>query len=56
MTSSVFEVFLYTLIPLAAAAVGGTTSMFWKPGPRAGSAIQHFAAGRPSRGVQEGGT
>lgn len=40
-----WQAFLFTLIPLAAAVASGIVSSFWKPGPTARSYIQHFAAG-----------
>jgi len=39
------EAVLYTLIPLAAVAVGAIATTFAKPSPTMRSAIQHFAAG-----------
>lgn len=39
------KVLLYVLFPVCAMMVGGIIASFRTPGPRLGSAIQHFAAG-----------
>lgn len=39
------SVLLYVLFPVCAMMVGGIIASFRTPGPRLGSAIQHFAAG-----------
>lgn len=43
--STFVSVLLYVLFPVGAMIVGGTIAAFRSPGPRLGSAIQHFAAG-----------
>ena len=39
------RIFLFTFIPIIAMILGGGIAVFRTPGPRLGSAIQHFAAG-----------
>lgn len=43
--SQLGTVILYTLIPVATAAVAGAIAAYKPPRPRAASAVQHFAAG-----------
>ncbi|MFZ2236095.1 MAG: transporter [Dokdonella sp.] len=39
------QAIVYTLIPWAALVLGAIVTVFWPPGPKVRSAIQHFAAG-----------
>ena len=43
--NSVLHVFLLSLMPVAAAAIGAVTAVSWPPGARVKSSLQHFAAG-----------
>ena len=45
MSDALTQVWLFTLAPVAAMAVGGAVAAFRPPGARLGSAVQHFAAG-----------
>jgi ZIP family zinc transporter len=45
MSDLFLKVVLFTLIPVSAAILGGIIAAYRAPGPRLGSAIQHFAAG-----------
>lgn len=45
MASPIGEALLYALLPVAATTVGGIVASVRVPGPRTGSAIEHFAAG-----------
>ena len=45
MSELFIKVLLFTIFPVAAAILGGIIAAFRPPGPRLGSAIQHFAAG-----------
>ena len=45
MSELFIKVLLFTIIPVAAAILGGIIAAFRPIGPRFGSAIQHFAAG-----------
>lgn len=45
MSELFIKVLLFTLIPVAAAILGGIIAAFRPLGPKLGSAIQHFAAG-----------
>ena len=45
MSDALTQVWLFTLAPVAAMAVGGGVAAFRPPGARLGSAVQHFAAG-----------
>lgn len=45
MSELFLKVILFTVIPVVAAMAGGVIAAFRPPGPKLGSAIQHFAAG-----------
>lgn len=45
MSDLFIKVILFTAIPVVAAMAGGIIAAFRPPGPKVGSAIQHFAAG-----------
>ncbi|MBN9392320.1 MAG: transporter [Chloroflexi bacterium] len=45
MSDLFLKVLLFTIIPVAAAILGGIIAAYRPPGPRLGSALQHFAAG-----------
>ncbi|MFB6165679.1 MAG: ZIP family metal transporter [Haloarculaceae archaeon] len=45
MAGQLLRVVGYTLVPVAAALVGGVVAVVRPPGPRARSYVQHFAAG-----------
>lgn len=42
---SIFGVFLLSLVPVLTTGIGTTLAVFWTPGIRTRSAVQHFAAG-----------
>lgn len=45
MNQGLLQVILYTLFPVGTTLLGGIIATFRAPGPRLGSALQHFAAG-----------
>lgn len=45
MTSNIFSVLTYALIPAATIILGGALAALRPPGPKVRSAVQHFAAG-----------
>lgn len=45
MTTPLGQVLIYALIPAAATIVGGSVATIRPPGPRVGSAIEHFGGG-----------
>ena len=45
MSGTLVKALLFVLFPVGAMILGGVIAAFRTPGPRLGSALQHFAAG-----------